>query len=160
MQELQTRSTRNGMYFIRDPRTDQRLPIADFIATCEKIFSADISWREIFSIVTQYITERDQSYDSKRGDAMKEFIDNLPNTILPAPRCYGCTEFYHVNQNIYHPEVCRQTLVLAGQLSQLPNNLTTIKDEVCALLNGNGGNILFDTVKTYYNVIPRGTYIT
>jgi hypothetical protein len=38
MQELQTRSNRNGIYFIRDPKTDQRIPLSEFVATCEDFF--------------------------------------------------------------------------------------------------------------------------
>ena len=38
MQELQTRSSRNGIYFIRDPKTDQRIPLSEFVATCEEFF--------------------------------------------------------------------------------------------------------------------------
>jgi hypothetical protein len=40
IQELQTRSSRNGIYFIRDPKTDQRIPLSEFVATCEDFFES------------------------------------------------------------------------------------------------------------------------
>jgi predicted HTH transcriptional regulator len=46
-----------------------------------------------------------------------------------------------------------------GPISQINSNSTAIKDEICALLNGGGGVLLFDCSKVDNLVIPRSGVI-
>jgi hypothetical protein len=90
---------------------------------------------------------------------MINFVDNTFNTAFPAPNCLGCAQFFYANQNIYRPEVCKHPLALLGSISQISSNATNIKDEICAMLNGGGGVLLFDCAKVDNLVIPRSGFI-
>jgi predicted HTH transcriptional regulator len=46
-----------------------------------------------------------------------------------------------------------------GPISQINSNSTAIKDDICAMLNGGGGVLLFDCAKVDNLVIPRSGVI-
>jgi hypothetical protein len=39
--------------------TDKRIPLSDFIATCKPYFNQNSAWKDIFTIVTNHVKERD-----------------------------------------------------------------------------------------------------
>lgn len=154
IQYMQSKSNRNGVYYIRNPRTNDKMPILDYIATCPGYYRPHSSWRDIFALVTASIARK----------------ETPGNNALPSPRgtldydepdlaCYGCTSFYELDANLHMPEVCDQLLVLAGTTRQI--NLPLIKEEACALLNSRkGGVILLDCIKNSVNVLARGEYLS
>lgn len=91
------------MYCVRDPKNDQRVPLAEFIADCPEYFEGIGSWRDIFAAIGRHFYVRDSSYDPKRDEAIKLFIGQIPNISLPAYNCLGCTQFFFVNHHIYQP---------------------------------------------------------
>lgn len=103
MQQLQTRSSRSGVYYIRDPNKDRRVPLAEFIAECSQYFKVIENWRDIFAAISRHLNVRDSSYDPKRDAAIRLFIENTPHISLPAYDCLGCTQYFIVNHNIINP---------------------------------------------------------
>jgi hypothetical protein len=51
---------------VRDSKSDQRIPLSDFIATCRDYFDIKSGWKDIFFIVTQHLIAKDATYDPKR----------------------------------------------------------------------------------------------
>lgn len=50
IQELQSRNTRSSIYYVRNPKNDQKIPLADFIAVTKEFFEIP-EWRNIFGII-------------------------------------------------------------------------------------------------------------
>lgn len=58
--------------------------------------------------------------------------------------------------NIYDPHVSLTKLALLGKIRSLTINADLLREEMCGLLNGGGGVILFDCSIVYLDVIVRG----
>jgi hypothetical protein len=74
--------------------------------------------------------------------------------------CLGCLPFMYYKRNIYDERINNCKIALVGSVSKISENTQTIEEEICGLMNGNGGVVLFDCFMKYLNVVAIGEIIT
>lgn len=152
VQDLQQRSARNGVYYIRNSvNSDTRISLNEYISKHPEF--AEESWREILFLTANHINERYHRELPKpfRLDLKKE---------CNAYDCLGCARFFSINENVYYPERLKGLLALGGSCMRIEANRAAVLEEICGLLNGGGGALLFNTELFYNNVFARGEYVT
>ncbi len=80
--------------------------------------------------------------------------------------CLGCAPYFVMNWNIFDLSVNKTKLVVVGKVKDILSHNEesqkveySLKKEVCSLLNGGGGVLLFDCDFSYLDVIPRGEFL-
>ena len=91
---------------------------------------------------------------------MDDFLGDIENDKIPSVQCIGCCRYFFTDTNIYYDHYNNTELVIIGAVFKMKELETKLKNEVCRLLNGNGGILLFDCVKKYRDILPIGELLT
>lgn len=87
---------------------------------------------------------------------MSEFLSEIERERLPSLECIGCSPFFYSNTNIYAPGINSTPIIPLPSIAKIKELEGRLKDEVCWLLNNNGGIILFDCATRNRDIIPIG----
>lgn len=129
-------------------------------------------WREIMQRMQHSIElinlDEERSDNREILKIRKRFEFGLTPYRHPAMAiaCLGCTPYFVMNWNVFDLSVNKTKLVVTKKVKELllknedaMRAELSLKKEVCGLLNGGGGVILFDSDLCYLDVIPRGEFL-
>jgi len=71
-------------------------------------------------------------------------------------QCLGCSTFFIKNMSIMDEMINKTPLKVFSSSQDMRNIENQIKDEICSMLNGKGGIILFDCPYNYDKVRAVG----
>jgi len=73
-------------------------------------------------------------------------------------QCLGCSPFFYKHSTVYDPNITLNKLAVIESVSLLDKEegKRLILREICGLLNGGGGILLFGCQKRHLNVIAEG----
>lgn len=95
---MQSKANRNGIYYIRNPRNNDKMPLLEYIATCKAYFEPTSAWKDIFALVTKQILDKDGGAGNNQTSHRGEIDYDEPDL-----KCLACTPFYELSSNIFMP---------------------------------------------------------
>lgn len=129
----------------------QKKPLKEFIGEIIQCQLLSFHWDDIFNL----ITINAKAHQPKRD--IKESIETISRSKYPDPSCLGCAQFFLLNKSIinsYNNTPIRIFPDLSFSLVRLE-----ILEELCFMLNNNGGVIFFSCAREYGSILPKGAYI-
>ena len=88
------------------------------------------------------------------------YANGLEYERLPNTNCLGCTQFFYSEADINNENDVNVETRVFDFVQRLGDYEVEIKQEICYLLNNNGGILLFDCVRQCNSIFPKGALIT
>lgn len=89
-----------------------------------------------------------------------DYLKELENEKLVENRCLGCATFFYEDFDILDHSVLQTPLTAYESIRNLRGIEAELKQQICGLLNGSGGIILFGCTKGTSEIRTTGEDIT